>query len=81
MGIPRAVFRSIPSCGATLIAFLPAALVGLLVGSLIKAHLFKPVPVALAFIIGGIITWVDRAIERRAESTQAMSALDALKVE
>jgi undecaprenyl-diphosphatase len=64
------------------IAFLPAAVLGLLVGGLIKAYLFRPVPVALAFIVGGvIILLVDRG-ERtsRIESTQSMSALDALKV-
>ena len=34
---------------------------GLAFGNLIKTYLFKPVPVALAFIIGGIIIlWVDR---------------------
>jgi len=65
-----------------IVAFMPAAIIGLLVGGLIKTYLFKPVPVALAFIIGGlIILWVDRG-ERtaRVESTQAMTALDALKV-
>ena len=64
------------------VAFLPAALLGLAFGSLIKSYLFKPVPVALAFIIGGvIILLVDRG-ERtsRVASTQAMSAVDALKV-
>ena len=35
-----------------IIAFVPAAVVGLLVGGLIKAYLFKPVPVALAFVVG-----------------------------
>ena len=65
-----------------IVAFLPAAVVGLLVGGLIKAYLFKPVPVALAFIVGGlIILWVDRGQrESRVDSTQAMSALDAFKV-
>jgi undecaprenyl-diphosphatase len=64
------------------IAFLPAALLGLTVGGLIKSYLFKPVPVALAFIIGGfIILLVDRSDRAaRVESTDAMSALDALKV-
>jgi undecaprenyl-diphosphatase len=65
-----------------LVAFIPAAVLGLLAGGFIKSYLFKPVPVALAFIIGGvIILFVDRG-ERvsRIESTQAMSALDALKV-
>src|SRR6202008_4200428 len=65
-----------------IVAFIPAAVLGLLAGSFIKSYLFKPVPVALAFIIGGIIILlVDRG-ERssRVESTQSMSALDALKV-
>jgi undecaprenyl-diphosphatase len=65
-----------------IIAFIPAAVLGLVAGSLIKDYLFKPVPVALAFIVGGvIILWVDRGNRNsRVESTQAMSSLDALKV-
>jgi undecaprenyl-diphosphatase len=65
-----------------IIAFIPAAVLGLLVGGFIKSHLFKPVPVALAFIIGGVvILWVDRKERKaRVESTQAMTWLDALKV-
>ena len=64
------------------VAFVPAAVLGLLLGSLIKAHLFKPVPVALAFILGGVvILWVDKeARHPRVQSTQAMTWLDALKV-
>jgi len=55
---------------------------GLLAGNFIKSYLFKPVPVALAFIIGGvIILLVDRGQRAsRVETTQAMTALDALKV-
>ena len=65
-----------------IVAFIPAAVIGLLVGGLIKTYLFKPVPVALAFIIGGlIILWVDRGNRSaRVESTAAMTTLDALKV-
>jgi undecaprenyl-diphosphatase len=64
------------------VAFVPAAVLGLSFGSLIKEHLFKPVPVALAFILGGVvILWVDKdAKDARVQSTQAMSWLDALKV-
>jgi undecaprenyl-diphosphatase len=44
-----------------LVAFLPAAFLGLLLASSIKAHLFAPVPVALAFILGAfVILWVER---------------------
>lgn len=68
------------------IAFLPAALLGLMFASKIKAVLFKPVPVALAFIVGGfIILWVERRnkanpIAVRIVSVDEMSALDAFKV-
>jgi undecaprenyl-diphosphatase len=43
------------------VAFLPAAILGLLFSKKIKAVLFAPLPVALAFIIGGVvILWVER---------------------
>ena len=77
-----------------LIAFAPAVVFGLLLGSAIKQHLFHPVPVALAFIIGGLIILLverrhhakygdlDLAGKRhaRVETVDDMSALDALKV-
>lgn len=77
-----------------LIAFLPAVVFGLLLGSAIKAHLFHPVPVATAFIVGGfIILWVERRHRQRygqrdlegtrharVETVDDMTALDALKV-
>lgn len=69
-----------------LIAFLPAALLGVLFAKSIKQVLFKPVPVALAFIIGGlIILWVERhqrhSLRRaRIEHIDQLSAFDALKL-
>jgi undecaprenyl-diphosphatase len=65
-----------------LVAFIPAAVLGLLFGAFIKAYLFGPVPVALAFIAGGIvILLVDRGNRvARVESTRAMTWRDALKV-
>ena len=66
-----------------LIAFLPAVLLGLLFGKVIKEHLFTPSVVATAFILGGfIILWAERrpASRVRVESVEQMSALDALKV-
>ena len=43
------------------VAFLPAAMLGLLFGPAIKSHLFRPVPVALAFIVGAlVILWAER---------------------
>lgn len=67
------------------IAFLPAAILGALFNSKIKAVLFAPVPVAIAFIIGGlIILWVEKrnkaAPPARIESVDDMSMLDAFKV-
>src|SRR3954462_1784792 len=37
------------------VAFLPAAILGLLFSKYIKSYLFHAVPVALAFIIGGVV--------------------------
>ena len=64
------------------IAFLPLATLGLLFKKVIEAHLFKPVPVALAFIIGAfVIIWAERREHRiRVETVDDMSPLDALKL-
>ena len=66
-----------------LVAFIPAAALGLAFGKLIKAYLFHAVPVALAFIIGGfIILWVERSLRPRVrvERVDDMTWRDALKV-
>jgi undecaprenyl-diphosphatase len=77
-----------------LIAFLPAVVFGLAFNAAIKAHLFRPVPVAMAFIVGAlIILWVEKRHHRRygerdlsgqrlarVETVDDMTALDALKV-
>jgi undecaprenyl-diphosphatase len=69
-----------------LIAFFPAVILGLLFGKAIKSHLFTPVVVASAFIIGGlIILWAERRHSRsetapRILSVDAMRWTDALKV-
>lgn len=64
------------------IAFIPAAALGLLFAKYIKAYLFHAVPVALAFIVGGIVILVveRRDFKPRVESAQAMTWRDALKV-
>ena len=65
-----------------IVAFIPAAVLGLLFSKYIKAYLFHAVPVALAFIVGGvIILWVEnRKLPVRVETAQSMTWLDALKV-
>jgi undecaprenyl-diphosphatase len=64
------------------VAFIPAAVLGLAFSKYIKSYLFHAVPVALAFIVGGvIILLVERhSFTPRVESTRAMTWLDALKV-
>jgi len=65
-----------------LIAFLPLAILGLLFGKAIKAHLFNAPVVAAAFIIGGlVILWAERREHRiRIESIDDLSPADALKL-
>ena len=77
-----------------LVAFLPAVVFGLAFGSWIKQHLFHPVPVAVALVVGGcIILWVESRHRRlygerdlegrrlaRIETVDDMRPTDALKV-
>lgn len=65
------------------IAFVPAVVLGLLLGKAIKAHLFTPTVVAAAFIVGGfIILWAERRQQAvvRVQRVDDMGPLDALKV-
>ena len=68
------------------VAFLPAAILGLAFSRLIKAHLFAPVPVASAFVVGAfVIMWAERRQRRnpgtvRIESVDQMRWSDALKI-
>ncbi|MEK7738054.1 MAG: undecaprenyl-diphosphate phosphatase [Pseudomonadota bacterium] len=64
------------------IAFMPLAVLGLLFHKTIKATLFQPLPVALAFILGGLfILWAERRQHRiRIETVDQLNAIDALKL-
>ncbi|WP_285415207.1 undecaprenyl-diphosphate phosphatase [Variovorax sp. efr-133-TYG-130] len=65
------------------IGFLPAVVLGLLFGKVIKAHLFIPTVVASTFIIGGfIILWAEKRPPGsvRIEHVDDMTPWDALKV-
>ena len=80
------LFRSV------LIAFLPAVVLGLMLGKTIQSHLFTPSVVATAFVVGGlIILWAEarhrpRNIHEhtddriRIHHVENMSPRDALKV-
>lgn len=69
-----------------LVAFLPAVVLGLMFGKLIKAHLFAPVSVALAFIVGAFIILIVERRNRlnedrlRIHTVDEMTMLDAFKV-
>ena len=69
-----------------IVAFIPAAVLGLLFGKAIKRYLFAPLPVALAFIAGAfVILWVEHWRKRnpssaRIDDVDAMRWPDALKV-
>lgn len=71
------------------IATLPAVVLGLWLKKAIELHLFKPVPVAIAFVVGGVIILLaERWYRNRAqtqnapliESVDALSPMHALKV-
>ena len=64
------------------VAFLPAAVLGLLFGKVIKAHLFSAVPGAIAFIAGGLVILMVEKGRRlpRVVEVSDMSRTDALKV-
>lgn len=66
-----------------MVAFLPAAVLGLLLASRIKRYLFSPVPVALAFILGALaILWIERRQQPddRVECVDRMHWQLALKI-
>jgi undecaprenyl-diphosphatase len=64
------------------IAFVPLATLGLLFGKHIKAVLFKPMPVALAFIIGAfVIIWAEKREHKiRIVDVEDLTSWDALKL-
>ncbi|MBS0450888.1 MAG: undecaprenyl-diphosphate phosphatase [Proteobacteria bacterium] len=66
-----------------IIAFLPAVVLGLLFGKVIKEHLFTPMVVASTFIVGGfVILWAEKRPPGsvRVENVDDMTPWDALKV-
>jgi undecaprenyl-diphosphatase len=64
------------------VAFMPAAVLGLAFQKPIKAVLFRPVPVAIAFVVGAfIILWVERRQRRpRVDNVDDLRWTDALKL-
>ncbi len=64
------------------IAFIPTAVLGLLLGKLVKAYLFNAVSVATAFIVGAfIIIWAERRRHTiRIHEVDDLTWVDALKL-
>ncbi|MBU6466372.1 undecaprenyl-diphosphate phosphatase [Simplicispira hankyongi] len=65
------------------VGFLPAVVLGLAFGKVIKEHLFTPLVVASTFILGGfIILWAERRapVATRVATVDDMTPLDAFKV-
>jgi undecaprenyl-diphosphatase len=64
------------------VAFVPLASLGFLFGKQIKAVLFKPLPVALAFIVGAfVIIWAEKREHKiRVSHVDDLTVLDALKL-
>ena len=69
-----------------IVAFIPAAVLGLLFANAIKRHLFAPLPVALAFIVGAFVI-LGVELRRKAapasvrvDDVDAMRWTDALKI-
>ena len=69
-----------------LIAFMPAAVLGLLFSKYIKAWLFYPVPVAIAFIVGGLVIFLVEHLFKtgrlvpRIHDVDEIRAKDAIKL-
>ena len=64
------------------VGFLPLAILGLLLHHQIKDVLFKPIPVAIALIVGGIIILIVEKMSRKTIITniESMTALEAFKI-
>ncbi len=60
------------------IAFLPAAVVGLAFHKAIQAHLFGPLPVAIALFLGGVVMVCFERWRRARRGTPAFESVDAI---
>jgi len=74
-GLVAGTRESMALLTALIIAFLPAACIGLVLRKTIKAHLFGPIPVAIALIVGGVLMIVVERI-RKARKIEGAKGLD-----
>ncbi len=84
-GLKRSTSARRFSCNIV-VASLPAIVMALLFGSLIKRVLFNPLSVAIALIVGGfIILWIERryaknSLQHRVGDIDQISTIDAFKI-
>ena len=78
LGLLRREPAAMKLAGAILAAFVPTAIAGLLLRKIIKAYLFRPVPVAVALIVGGVAMIV---IERALSTKPIEGGGDGTKLE
>jgi undecaprenyl-diphosphatase len=84
-GLLKGEARAVRLGSALLIAFAPAAVVGLLFRKLIKHWLLRPLPVAAALVAGGVLMIVVERLRRRqhvegAEGLENVTAARALAI-
>jgi undecaprenyl-diphosphatase len=68
-GLLRKEKRAVDLAVALAVAFVPAAVVGVLLRKAIKAHLFGMIPVAAAFVVGGVFMIVVERLRRASKVT------------
>jgi undecaprenyl-diphosphatase len=78
-GLVRRDPDSVRLFGALCVAFLPAALTGLVLGKAIKRLLFGPVPVAAALFVGGVVMIVVERV-RKARHVQGVSGTEKVTI-
>lgn len=64
----------------TVVAFIPAALIGLMLAKAIKMYLFNPVTVAVTLIVGGIVILLVENINIRKAWTPRVETMDDMTV-
>jgi undecaprenyl-diphosphatase len=69
LGLLRKEKRAVDLAVALAVAFVPAAVVGVLLRKAIKAHLFGMIPVAAAFVVGGVFMIVVERLRRASKVT------------
>ncbi|MBN8555406.1 MAG: undecaprenyl-diphosphate phosphatase [Deltaproteobacteria bacterium] len=82
-GLKRCEAQSMHLFYLILFAFLPAAILGVLVSKHVKAHLFGIFPVACALIVGGIVMILVERFSKKATSEKSfdqMTKKDALMI-